>query len=63
MQWRECVIETEPAGIEPLSNLLVNCALPGFVVEDERDFEEFLTEGTKYWDYVDEELLLSLIHI
>ncbi len=57
MQWRECVIETEPAGIEPLSNLLVNCALPGFVVEDERDFEEFLTEGTKYWDYVDEELL------
>ena len=57
MQWREIVIDTEADGVEPLSDLLVNCGIPGFVVEDERDFEEFLETGTKYWDYVDEELL------
>ena len=45
MQWRECVIETEPAGIEPLSNLLVNCALPGFVEQVSADLQKILDSG------------------
>ena len=57
MDWLELHIDTSPAGIEPVSALLEDCGVEGFIVDDEQDFHDFLEHNHQYWDYVDEDLL------
>lgn len=57
MKWLELHIDTVPKGIEPLSDLLTDLGVEGLVIDDEKDFQDFLESNHRYWDYVDEELL------
>ncbi len=59
MQWLELKIDTTPAGIAPVSDLVEGLGVTGLVIEDEGDFHDFLEQNRQYWDYVDEELLES----
>ena len=57
MQWLELKVDTTPAGIDPVSQLVESLGITGLVIEDEGDFHDFLENNRQYWDYVDEELL------
>ena len=57
MQWLELKIDTTPAGITPVSELVEELGITGLVIEDEGDFHDFLEHNRQYWDYVDEELM------
>ena len=57
MKWLELHIDTTPAGLEPVSELLREQGVEGIVIEDEGDFQSFLENNRQYWDYVDDELL------
>ena len=41
---------------EGLCEKLAGMGLEGFVIEDERDFQQFLENNTQYWDFVDDGL-------
>lgn len=56
MDWIKTKIYTTHEGIEPLTGVLLNLGITGFVVEDSQDFCEFLERETPRWDYVDESL-------
>ena len=60
MKWLALHIDTSPAGLEPVSNMLNDLGIDGLVIEDEGDFRQFLENNTQYWDYVDEELDQSM---
>ena len=55
MRWIEATI---PAGgdADALCAALAELGVDGMVVEDEKDFHDFLENNHAYWDYVDEEL-------
>ncbi len=57
MDWLELRIDTAPAGIDPVTELLEQQGVTGVVIDDEGDFKDFLENNKKYWDYVDEALL------
>ena len=57
MNFIETVIYTTTLGIEPVTGILMNIGITGFVIEDSTDFENFLTDTEIYWDYVDESLM------
>ena len=57
MQWLELKINTTPAGLTPVSDLVEGLGVTGLVIEDEGDFHDFLEHNHQYWDYVDEELM------
>ena len=57
MQWLELKIDTTPAGLTPVSDLVESLGVTGLVIEDEGDFHDFLEHNHQYWDYVDEELM------
>lgn len=56
MKWLELHIDTAPAGLEPVSELLREHGVDGLVIDDEGEFQDFLENNRQYWDYVDEEL-------
>lgn len=56
MDWLEVRIDTSPAGIEPVTDMLEDQGITGVVIDDEGDFQDFLENNRKYWDYVDEDL-------
>ena len=56
MKWLELHIDTTPAGLEPISELLRDQGIEGLVIEDEGEFNTFLEQNHQYWDYVDESL-------
>ncbi len=56
MRWIEAVVETGGEDIDELCIKLESLGAGGMVVEDERDFKEFLENNHQYWDYVDEDL-------
>ena len=60
MKWLALHIDTSPAGLEPVSNMLGDLGIEGLVIEDEGDFRRFLENNQQYWDYVDEELDRSM---
>ena len=60
MKWLALHIDTTPAGLEPVSDLLGDLGIEGLVIEDEGDFRTFLENNRQYWDYVDEELDRSM---
>ncbi len=57
MNWLELKIDTTPAGIDSVSEMLENLGITGLVIDEEGDFHDFLENNRQYWDYVDEDLL------
>ncbi|MBQ4101099.1 MAG: 50S ribosomal protein L11 methyltransferase [Oscillospiraceae bacterium] len=57
MNWTEAKIYTTTLGIDHVTGALMQIGITGFVIEDSQDFENFLTDTTIYWDYVDEDLM------
>ena len=60
MKWLVLHIDTTPAGLEPVSDMLRDLGIEGLVIEDEGDFRDFLENNRQYWDYVDEEFDRSM---
>ena len=59
MEWQQITIFTSSFGADIVCDRLDNIGISGFEIEDEKDFNEFLENNTKYWDFVDEDLLKS----
>jgi len=57
MNWLELKLDTSPAGLDPVTDLLENQGVTGLIIDDEGDFHDFLEHNRQYWDYVDEALL------
>ncbi len=57
MNWFEARISTTQNGIDPVTGVLLSMGINGFVIEDARDFNEFLTSTEYRWDYIDEDLM------
>ncbi len=57
MNWTEVNIYTTSEGVEPLSGCLLRLGINGFVIKDSKDFEEFLSEKSSKWDYIEENLM------
>ena len=60
MKWLELHVDTTPAGLEGVSDLLGDQGIEGLGIEDEGDFHTFLEQNRQYWDYVDEGLERSM---
>ena len=60
MAWLEIVIDTVSAQVEAVAQDLTARGFSELVIEDEREFEEFLEENRAYWDYIDEKLQQQL---
>ena len=57
MEWTEVKIYTTTEGIEPVTASLLESGVTGVMVEDDKELKQYLSEGSMYWDYVDDELL------
>lgn len=59
MEWKQISIFTTTFGVDIVCDRLTDAGFSGFEIEDEKDFNEFLEHNTKYWDFVDEDLVKS----
>lgn len=57
MEWIKTIIPTTTEGIDIVCDKLSDIGIKDVQIEDEEEFNVFLEENKKYWDYVDEELL------
>ncbi len=57
MDWLELKIDTAPAGIDPVTEMLTEQGVTGVIIDDQRDFQDFMAHNQAYWDYVDEALV------
>ena len=57
MDWLELKIDTSPAGIDPVTEMLEEQGVTGVIIDDQRDFQDFMAHNQAYWDYVDEDLV------
>lgn len=57
MEWIEVFVETTQEGLELVSGFLYQCGLTGLMIEDARDFEVFLENPHREWDYIEDGLL------
>ena len=57
MDYIKITIYTTNEGIAPVSGVLYDMDIYGMEIEDEKEFNEFLENNTKYWDFVEEELV------
>lgn len=57
MEWIQITVITASEGIDLVCDRLTDIGISGFEIEDESDFKSFLEENTKYWDFVDDDLL------
>lgn len=57
MEWIEVFVSVSPMGLEPIEGVLYQCGLTGLMIHDERDFQEFLDNPNRDWDYVADELV------
>ena len=60
MKWLELHVDTSPAGLDSVCDLLRDQGIEGLVIEDEGDFNNFLEQNHQYWDYVDASLEQSM---
>ena len=60
MKWLELHLDTQPAGIEPATELLSEYGIDSLMIDEEGDFKDFLENNHQYWDYVDEDLMKSM---
>lgn len=59
MDWLKVTVCTASDAIDLVCDSLRDIGIDGFEIEDEAEFEDFLENNKKYWDYVDEELAES----
>ncbi|MEG2200461.1 MAG: 50S ribosomal protein L11 methyltransferase, partial [Anaerovorax sp.] len=58
MNYLEIRIYTDKCNLDPLTYILEDIGIAGFVVEDPDDLTEFLEKKNSYdWDYVDESVM------
>ena len=57
MKWLELHLDTVPAALDALTEMLSTVGVDSIVIDDEGDFHNFLENNHQYWDYVDEQLL------
>ena len=57
MDWLELKIDTAPAGIDPVTEMLTEHGVTGVIIDDQRDFQDFMAHNQAYWDYVDAALV------
>ena len=57
MDWLELKIDVAATGIEPVTALLEEQGVTGVIIDDQRDFQDFMAHNQAYWDYVDEALV------
>ena len=57
MNWLETKIYTTTNGIDHVTGVLLNIGVTGFVIEDGKDFENFLVDPDIHWDYIEEDLM------
>ena len=55
--WIEIFIETNKEGFEPVSGIIYQCGITGVMIEDSDDFNEFLENPAREWDYIEDELV------
>lgn len=56
VNWTEVRIFTTSEGTDVVCASLIGLNITGFVIEDPKDFEEFLNDKTAKWDYIDDSL-------
>lgn len=57
MEWIEIFIAASQEGLEAAAGVLYQCGLTGLMIHDGADFEEFLENPNREWDYVADELV------
>lgn len=57
MDWVEVDIYTTSEGIEAVTGSLLGLGINGFVIKDAKDFEEFFSDKSVNWDYIDDDLM------
>lgn len=57
MEWAEIDIFTTTEGIDAVTGCLMELGITGFVIKDAKDFEDFLSNKTGNWDYIDDDLM------
>ncbi|MDD4689707.1 MAG: 50S ribosomal protein L11 methyltransferase [Eubacteriales bacterium] len=58
--WIKVFIFTSTQGIEPVCGMLYQLGIAGVEIEDSADFQDYLDNYGKYWDYIDENLMGKL---
>ena len=56
MNYNEISIYTKTEGIDLLTSALLDIDIDSFLIEDKKEFEEFLEDNRETWDLVDEDL-------
>ncbi|MBQ7144446.1 MAG: 50S ribosomal protein L11 methyltransferase [Oscillospiraceae bacterium] len=56
MRWIEATIQTTHEELDALCAKLEALGVEGLCIEDEQDFQKFLKDNQKFWDFVDETL-------
>ena len=56
MNYNEISIYTKTEGIDLLISSLSDMGIDSFLIEDKKEFEEFLEDNRETWDLVDEDL-------
>ncbi len=60
MDWIEVRIETSSQGVEPITGLVLMAGIPGLVVDDPKDLQNYLeSPQAARWDYVEDSLLAN----
>lgn len=54
MDFLEAFVETSETGIEIASGVVYANGVTGIMVEDSRDFDEFMKDPNRQWDYIDD---------
>lgn len=56
MRWIEATVDTPESEIDGRCEMLAALGCGGFIIENESDFKNFISENRQYWGIVDEEL-------
>ena len=59
MKWLEVHIDTNHQGLEQVEAFLSGQGIDSVVIDDEREFQDFLENNHQDWDYVDEDLMAA----
>jgi len=60
MDWIEITIGTTTQGVDPVTGIVLMAGIPGLVVDDPKDLQDYFTDAdTTRWDYMDANLLPS----
>ena len=57
MDWLEVFLETTKEGLEAASALLMECGVTGMMVHDPDEFQAFLDDHNRQWDYIEDGLV------